>query len=346
MSDFYVTVLSQSDNAEFPQNVAHSFKNRLASPLFLTGDGWKVGLSSISLPDSRVDLSPLVQGSLHIAYSSWYERYQPKQPSQDKTWHLTPKRNKKVFVKEIENDREIIDGISFMKSMLNSIEQERIKQTRVGYNHQDEDGKDLFIRFAWQEDEILIDNTYTSLDPNSRPAIMFGVKLAEKMGWLKRLRDGNHELGPNLKQEFISNLVPEPQDYEVKGQTGGGARKVFWMADNTLMHLSVYCNWRFVDLNKAFRSVVGDPSRTFHIYSDVCESSMIGNMMRDLLREIQYKRVGRGSVYFEPLHIQYIPIRNDIIETIETAVAESETGNLVNFGKGECILTLHFKKGS
>ena len=341
MSDFYVTVLSQSDITEFPQNVANSFKNRLASPLFLTGDGWKVGLSSISLPDSRVDLTPLVQGSLHIAYSSWYERYQPLIPPQDRTWHLTPKRSKKVFVNEIENDREITDGISLMKSMINSLEQERTKQTSPGYDHRDKKGDDLFLQFKWNEDELLIDNTFTSLEPDSRPAIMFGVKLAEKMGWLKRLGNGSHSLGANLKLEFNTDIVPEPQDYELK--TG---RKVFWMADNNLLYLSVYCNWRFVDLNKAFRSVVGDPSRTFHIYSDVCESSMIGNMMRDLLREIQYKRVGRGSVYFEPLHIQYIPIRNDIIETIETEVAESETGSLVNFGRGECILTLHFKKGS
>ena len=70
----------------------------------------------------------------------------------------------------------------------------------------------------------------------------------------------------------------------------------------------------------------------------------MGDKVKDLLREIRYKREGGGSVYFEPLHIQYIPVRNTIVETIETEVAESETGQLVNFGKGEGILTLHFKK--
>ena len=90
-----------------------------------------------------------------------------------------------------------------------------------------------------------------------------------------------------------------------------------------------------MDLDKAFRGVVGNPNRTFHVYSDVCASTMVGNKVKDLLREIRYKREGGGLVYFEPLHIQYILIRNDIVETIETEVAESETGHLVNFGKGK-----------
>ena len=138
------------------------------------------------------------------------------------------------------------------------------------------------------------------------------------------------ELGPNLKQEFITNIVPLPDD------VGSG---VFFLVSQWFLHLSVYCNWRFVD--KAFRGVVSAPSRTFHMYSDVCASTMIEN--KDL-RKVQYIRVGGGSVYFKPLQIQCIPIRNDIVETIETEVAESESGELVNFGKGEGILTLHFKK--
>ena len=39
MSDFHVTVLSQADLTEFPNNIANSFRNRLAQTLFLDGDG-------------------------------------------------------------------------------------------------------------------------------------------------------------------------------------------------------------------------------------------------------------------------------------------------------------------
>ena len=48
-----------------------------------------------------------------------------------------------------------------------------------------------------------------------------------------------------------------------------------------------------------------------------------------LLREVEYKRDGKATAYFEPLHIQYLPIRNEYIEMIQTQVAETN-GELVN----------------
>jgi len=109
------------------------------------------------------------------------------------------------------------------------------------------------------------------------------------------------------------------------------------------MELSMSCGWRFNNLNVAFRSVVGEPTRSLHVYSDVAGSSIVGNRVTDLLREVMYKREGRSTLYFEPLHIQYIPLRNEVIEIIQTQVAETN-GELVKFGEGNTIVTLHFKK--
>ena len=117
---------------------------------------------------------------------------------------------------------------------------------------------------------------------------------------------------------------------------------VFWRSDGLTVELSVFCNWRFVNLNNGFREVAGDPNGTLHIYSDV-GSSIVGNQATDLLREVQYKREGKGSTYFEALHVHYLPVRNEYIEMIESQVAETD-GDLVNFGEGYTIITLHFKK--
>ena len=96
----------------------------------------------------------------------------------------------------------------------------------------------------------------------------------------------------------------------------------------------------------AFRSVVKEPTRSLHVYSDVGSSSMVGNRMTDLLREIKYHREGRGTVYFEPLHIQYLPVRNQVLEIVELQIAETVGSgeDLVKFGPGHSIVTLHFKK--
>ena len=103
------------------------------------------------------------------------------------------------------------------------------------------------------------------------------------------------------------------------------------------------CSWRFTNLNVAFRSVVGEPTRSLHVYSDVAGSSIVGNRVSDLLREVKFKREGRGTIYLEPLHIQYMSLRNEVIEIIQTQVAETN-GELVKFGEGNTIFTLYFKK--
>ena len=81
-----------------------------------------------------------------------------------------------------------------------------------------------------------------------------------------------------------------------------------------------------------------------HVYSDIGGSSFVGGQVTDLLREVQYKQQGRGTVYFEPLHIQYLPLRNTFMDQIESQIAETN-GQLVRFdGPTPTILTLHFKR--
>lgn len=73
MSEYYITLLSHSDTNEFLQNKANSYKDRLANPLFLRGEGRKVGLPGISLPDSIVNLSSLTEGDPIPLNISCYE---------------------------------------------------------------------------------------------------------------------------------------------------------------------------------------------------------------------------------------------------------------------------------
>ena len=172
--------------------------------------------------------------------------------------------------------------------------------------------------------------------------------MAEKMGWFEKNDKGQYVLGHNLNMEFRDGAVPHNSKIELRNAknnpgcyqvtTDGGGTTWIW--------LSFSVNWRFTNLNVAFRAVVGDPTRTLHVYSDVSGSSVVGSRVNDLLREIQYKREGRGTMYFEPLHIQYLPLRNEVVEIIHIQVAETigTGGDLVKFGEGNSLVTLHFKK--
>ena len=135
MSDFHVTVLSQADLTEFPNNIANSFRNRLAQTLFLDGDGWMVGLASMSLPDSQVSLAPLLEGRKadHLLSLSWFYRLVRTEDdgrTERQVYSSTKKWN--VRVNDVENDDFIVDGVSFMKAIINKAEAIRIKSYKLG----------------------------------------------------------------------------------------------------------------------------------------------------------------------------------------------------------------------
>ena len=50
------------------------------------------------------------------------------------------------------------------------------------------------------------------------------------------------------------------------------------------------------------------------MYFDVGSSRVVGNQVTDLLQEVDYKREGRGSYYFEPTRLQYIKLRKTVID--------------------------------
>jgi len=98
-----------------------------------------------------------------------------------------------------------------------------------------------------------------------------------------------------------------------------------------------------MNLNEAFEMVMGDRSRSVLVYTNAGGRSVVGNQVTDLLRQVNLIRRGEGTQYFEPVHVQYIPVRNEVLDIIEVQVAEA-TGELTTFGAGNTIVTLHFMK--
>ena len=148
------------------------------------------------------------------------------------------------------------------------------------------------------------------------------------MGWLRKISSGT-DFGPELTTRIHGGSNPQHDKTHCNDWNDVNDDQhnpVFWTVRSILpdhLQLSMSCGWRFTNLNVAFRAVVGEPTRSLHVYSDVAGSTVVGNRVTDLLREIQYKREGRGTMYFEPLHIQYLPLRNEVVEIIHVQVAET-----------------------
>ena len=343
---FYVTLPSHANRQEFPNNKANWYKIRLPQPLRLPGEGWQVGLSSISIPDTTVNLSELAPLTGTIMGMSCF-----KVDSRNNLKFMTHN----LPLKTIQDDGWVVDGVSFMKVCLKWFDKRFQEVSFSYYGYKDEEnGKNTCPLFKWENQDLLLDNSnvvrqkLVNTGDLYTPHVAFNKHLALKMGWFKQNPGGVFEIGPNLVMIFPNGKVPAKSEADFKTSVGDPPYYTSKTDNNqiTWIFLSMRVSWKFVNLNVAFRLVMEEPTRSLHIYSDVGGSSMVGNRMTDLLREIKYHREGRGTVYFEPLHIQYLPVRNQVVEIIEVQVAETIGAgeDLVQFGPGHSIVTLHFKK--
>ena len=291
---FYVTLPSHANKSEFPGNQANAFKIRLPHPLHLPGSGWQVGLSSISLPDSKVNIYHLVPKDDFIISTTWLKQV----PQQEREDLIEEQGSASCLVNDLKDLDSVVDGVHFMKAAINLLEQQRLEngvEHAQGSQFVTSEGKHTYIKFLWddagEEEELLIDNTNMSNGGFSKtPKVFIHEGLAIRMGWLKKNDGGKLSLGPHVRQEFLDEKIPDLMNedpwVDVMDDKGNG---VFWDVKYDYLVLSMACRWRFVNLNNAFRTVVGNSTRPLHVYSDVGGSSIVGNQVTDLLREVQYK---------------------------------------------------------
>ena len=344
---FFVTLPSHSSLKEFPDNQSNAFKVRLPEPLRLMGDNWQVGLSSLSLPDTDVNLSKLANPTEYLFGETCYvidyggTRYA---------------RTHNLRLDTLTKYRwPISDGVSFMKGILKWMDKTFNEEnwSKYGYWYL-ENNKNTCLKWTWQGEDLFLDNNnvarwqWTNVGAQKyAPSMGINLKVCLKMGWFEKNGDSGYKLGPNLKMSFPKGRIPPKNEADFEQ---GGNPLYFTshtdLNNQTWMLLSMRVNWTFINLNHAFRSVVQDPTRTLHIYSDVGSSTLVGDKIVDLLREVKYDRTTRGQVYFEPRHIQYIPVRREVMDIIEVQVAETvgSSDDLAQFGPGHTLLTLHFKQ--
>jgi len=112
----YVTLPSHANRKEFPNNQANLYKIRLPEPLRLPGEGWQVGLSSISIPDTGVNLSHIVPYKQPVFGTSCVR----KKPNATFIYQFH-----NMTLDELKEDDSIVDGVSFMKASLRWVAQQQ-----------------------------------------------------------------------------------------------------------------------------------------------------------------------------------------------------------------------------
>ena len=105
-------VLVSDPTKEFPNNTTSSFKVRLPVPLELKGEGWKVGLATISTPDATLDLSRLVTAVNPRVFKVGCKLV-------DSLTDVAPVHHQTtMLIKDILHEPGVVDGVSLMKSLI------------------------------------------------------------------------------------------------------------------------------------------------------------------------------------------------------------------------------------
>ena len=157
--------------------------------------------------------------------------------------------------------------------------------------------------------------------------------LAVAMGIIKA--KGNATPGPSTLVAFQNN------DYK-KRDTWARFFKLSGSEENFLeMRASI--NWEIRGLNGGwFEKEFVNPTRTLRVYSNANTSTMVGNQVSVVLREVNFDSTKEGQQYFELKHRQYLQVRQQEYEVMEIAL-DDLNGIPVKLGPGVTSVVLHFR---
>ena len=352
MKEFYVQLMSNASTTEFPSNRANSFKNRLPHPLLFRESGWKVGLASLSYPTppTRLHQTHTFGPFDLICRFRWTMRGYTKDVS-GSTVVVRVRFELEIKGQDLIDDAfKVTSGKSLMQYIVYRLKRKlTLLESENGESLRATDGKRFYPVFKWEGDELLIDNSETFLNQSGdrkRPEVLWGRKLVEAMNWIGQDQAGDYELLGNLVKELHNDVVPSGIQTDWKQGRGTNDYSPFWIYTEEGLQLSPYCNWRFYYLDQSYQKAFGGSVSTsaplrspLYVYSNAGQSTVTGNQVTDLLREIPHDPT---TMTYEPRHILYLPVRSEIVDIIETQVGEND-GKLVDFVSGVTTLTLHFK---
>ena len=165
---FFVTLPSHSSKKEFPNNTSNAFKVRLPTPLRLVGDGWKVGISSISLPDTNVNLSALAEREELIFGETCYIMLGSQR--------IQKSLNLKLRTID-DYDWTVSDGVSFMKGVLKWTDKRFQEENWRSYEfYYLDNNKNTCLKWTWQGEDLFLDNSNVARHRYTQTGIQTGIQ--------------------------------------------------------------------------------------------------------------------------------------------------------------------------
>lgn len=329
---FFIT-LPSFPRPSFENNKPGSFKVRLPNRLNLEGSGWKVGLASITIPNVCF-LHELSNAG--ITDSNWLMTVTNKTGKAGSNYKL---KRATVSIGDLKlHKHNFSEGVDFFTLMVNILEERRFQLLEPGYKVEHEEFLPFKIKPLGDDFEL-----YVGQDGNETSShLEFRVdgKMAKIMKWVMFNKDGT------ATSHLDHHLIPHLRNYQRPETTEVYGNALFQHHSNgDFVVLSRKAQWRFTQLNRIFDHVTKRHKRTLYVYSNVGASTIVGDQVVSLLREVEYNpRQGQNDhFHFEPNIIQYHDVLSSDMDILEIQITEIDN-TLLDFAQGTTTVVLHFKR--
>ena len=367
-----ITFISDPTN-EYPNNTNTKFKVRLPIPLQLEGE-WDASLWSLSVPDDPLPNKTLFADPVATildfkftmyrlgAYSSANKKYE--------SITLIPKTSTLRLDEVLNEATPAHTGVEFWQNCVRQVDETVIEELLLAQN--DNTVLPVAIPNAWKptfkwdgEDLVLEAVTTDVMTPgnNSVPYSWFAISesLALSFGFLRysKLLDQN-VLGTNvsgyypLYEEKGTKIADSilTADPALKGPTRAvqltpdvdttRPKTAGYKLDNGKIYFSRALEWRFRRLNESFDKL-HNRKEVVMVYTDLVQSTTVGNGRFPLLRKLSVDRKGSGRVTVEPYHREWVPLQTNWVESVELQLS-TPGGELTHLSSGKTLITVGLRQ--
>ena len=197
------------------------------------------------------------------------------------------------------------------------------------HSHLVRDQYEQTIQFG--PDNIIINGNHQSTDIYTA----MHVDIAVAIGIIQSKTDGKP--GPSTLVAFRDRNIKKPSTWTKFLTLPGSSTRERFVA------LQLVINWEIRGLNGGWlEKEFGNPICTLRVYSNANASSIVGNQVSDVLREVNFDSKQEEQQYFEPRHCQYLQVRQQEYEVMEVAL-DDLSGSPIQLGLGVTSVVLHFR---
>ena len=353
---------------EFPNNTNNKFKVRLPTQLQLEEWGqWYASLWSLSVPDEELKNSTLFADTTATVFDFGFTLYKLSNYSSGKyqTITLIPKTSTLTVADVMNDSTPAQTGVQFWQNCVRMID-ETVIQTLLETKQSDpthpvaipNEGKPTF---TWKGDDLVLEAVSSVMTRGfvTVPYSWFAMSesLALSFGFLKynQLINSNI-LGDNASAfyplyeekgtQFSTKVLNANQG--IKGLTRAALltpdvdstdpKTSFYKIKHGKIYFSRAVQWTFLRLNESFANM-HNGKEVVMVYTDLVQSTVVGNGRFPLLRKVSVVHKGEGRVTMEPYHREWVPVQSNVIEMVEIQLS-TPGGPLTHLSPGKTLVTL------